>query len=541
MSIRDDSDQIHPYQRQYAHVYHQRLQALAPHCWDSVKQQQQQQQPLANRDDTSNPTSSSSSSSSNSSEYTHVSRILELQENVPSIAVGTLVKESSSGKAKDASTLVVAPSGDDTYDDDNNVKTTIHNTCRTTDVLYLEDESGRVALQPSATALPSHWVHHYPTGVVAAVQGTVGADGVMTVQAIYHATRSIEILPEAPAEQGSPETAGFSEHNNNTMMNEEDNLNHAPLLLLLSGLQCGDAAASTLPRELLLTYLQGALGAEHLARRVCHVVIAGGLCHPLSSSGVSSCSSSLSPSSSSSSFILDRVAAVRELDAFLFGLAALGLPVDVVPGRDDPTTANWPQRPLHRSLLKQTNRYFASAPSSSLVHSTPNPYAAQLEIKLDDSSPNDTKATVPKMRMIGTDGLNVHDLQQHVVNDNGTAPIAELDALQKTLEWGHLCPTGPDTVPTAPHAEQDPMVLLPCLEGGNDDDDDKNGSDVLPQLYFCGNATEFATRRVNVTTKGNHPSQTVRLVCIPKFAETSTAVLVNVKTLEVELLKFQVF
>jgi len=454
-----------------------------------------------------------------------VSRILELQENVPSIAVGTLVKESAAMSSSGKAALVVVPSNDDTT----NVKVKINNTCRTTDVLYLEDESGRVALQPSATALldSNNWVHHYPTGVVAAVQGTVGADGVMTVQAMYHATRQVQMLPEQPS-KGRSDEIGNEDNDKNNKDEDDDDDDNAPLLLLLSGLQCGDAAASTLPRELLLTYLQGALGAEHMARRVCHVVIAGGLCHTLSSC----------VSLSSSASILDSVAAVRELDAFLFGLAAVGLPVDVVPGRDDPTTANWPQRPLHRSLLKQTNRYFASSPSS-LVHSTPNPYAAQLEIPADDSSLNDKDdANVQKLSMIGTDGLNVHDLQHHVVNEDGTAPIAELDALQKTLEWGHLCPTGPDTVPTAPHAEQDPMVLLPL--SGEEDDDENNGSAVLPQLYFCGNATEFATRRVNVTTKGNQ-TQTVRLVCIPKFAETSTAVLVNVRNLEVELLKFQVF
>ena len=85
--------------------------------------------------------------------------------------------------------------------------------------------------------------------------------------------------------------------------------------------------------------------------------------------------------------------------------------------------------------------------------------------------------------------------------------------LERQLEWSHMCPTGPSSVPTMPHAEKDPMVL-----------------EQAPRLYFCGNAPQFATTKF-APTGG-------RMVCLPAFAETGEAVLVNLETMAVELLRF---
>lgn len=54
--------------------------------------------------------------------------------------------------------------------------------------------------------------------------------------------------------------------------------------------------------------------------------------------------------------------------------------------------------------------------------------------------------------------------------------------------------------------------------------------DQTPHLYICGNSQEgFATQtNANDTT----------LICVPKFSETGEAVLVNLETCAVELLRF---
>lgn len=376
--------ETHPYQRQYAHVYHQRLATLGPRCW---------QQPAVE-----------------ASKSLKVKRILELPENQPSIAVGTIVKETE---------------GDEIHP---------QSECRSADTLYLEDESGRVTLQYDK-------VHTIPTGVVLAVEGTVGSDGVMQVEAVYPPVATpVKSLHEAQGDDAC--------------------------VLLLSGLACGDPSVSPLPRDMLISYLEGRFSVDS-APKIGHVIVAGG------SVGASA----------------DRVAGIRDLDAFLLQVAGAGIPVDLVPGANDPTTANWPQRPLHHSLLGQTSRYL-----SRLLSRTPNPYAVEMQGSL----------------VVGTDGTNVGDLVKRILDDD-QQPMAEVDALACTLEWSHLCPTGPDSVPTAPHAEFDPMVI-----------------DHRPNVYFCG-AQQFATRVVDGC----------RLICVPPFGATGEAVMVHLATGQVELLRFQ--
>lgn len=47
-----------------------------------------------------------------------------------------------------------------------------------------------------------------------------------------------------------------------------------------------------------------------------------------------------------------------------------------------------------------------------------------------------------------------------------------LDILKKTLEWGNLCPTAPDTMPSYPFVDRDPYMLT---------------EDNMPQVLFAGN------------------------------------------------------
>lgn len=51
-----------------------------------------------------------------------------------------------------------------------------------------------------------------------------------------------------------------------------------------------------------------------------------------------------------------------------------------------------------------------------------------------------------------------------------------MDVLKKTLEWRHLGPTLPDTVPCTPCIDTDPFTIYNC-----------------PAIYFSGNSEQFAT------------------------------------------------
>ena len=333
--------------------------------------------------------------------------------------------------------------------------------CRSCDQLFLEDESGRVALRFAKDK--KFFAYQYCTGVVVGVQGTVDARGIMHVQNVVTPALAPITSPTIPA---TNETA--------------------PHLLLVSSLNCGDPGVSSLPRELLVSYLQGHFGEA--SKKVARIVVAG--------SGPGS---------------VDKTMGLKEFD--LWGLEVTrtaGLPLDILPSASDPTTRNWPQRPLHSSLLPHTLR--ASNHTSNETESkqpmtrlTPNPYQAQIGNQL----------------VLGTDGLNVRDLQKYILKppkDEQDTPLrlSELEALEQTFQWAHICPTAPNSPEIGLVPSGDPMTM----------------TKQAPNLYFCGNSDAFATKLLS------HENAKTRLVCVPKFSETGEAVLVNLHTLEVEVLRF---
>ena len=379
------------YSRQYSHVYAQRLAMLKPRCWEAVPE-----------------------------DAARVSRVLDLREDSMCVVVGTLVKDCESPTDEP-----IHPQSE----------------CRDSDVLFLEDESGRVILATEN-------VHQWCTGVVVAVQGVVKDGGVMHVEKFYAPTAAPSLAIEG--EMKSPS------HDNSL----------SPHVMLISGLNAGDPSVCSLARDMLLGYLEGQLTPD--AAKICRVIIAGN-------------------SASSTAF------GVGELGGWIAQVCAAGIPVDLIPGVDDPTTANWPQRPLHSSLLK----YSGSFLDKGLLSRTPNPFACGLG----------------KKYVIGTDGRNVSDLQKYLATREKT--FTPLEALRESLRWQHVCPTGPSSVPTVPHGETDPMVLVNT-----------------PHLYFAGNCESFATELVE------QGDMETRLVTVPKFAETGEVVLVNLDTLDCELVRF---
>lgn len=448
------AEQVHPYARQYAHVYHQRYQQLAPFCWKSVKtammtQTQAQQE------------------SESSGNVRQVPRILELQEGQMSFVVGTLVKESSSAVAATADMTPLVPGSE----------------CYEHDAFFLEDDSGRVALSWNDE------IHAWPTGAVVAVRGTVGRDGTMQVT---------HMLP--PMAAPTVETM----HVHGTVSSRPE---HPKYVLILSGLECGNPAVPPTARDVLLSFLQGRLG-HPAAPHVTRLLVAGGLaCKPATKE------------------------ALHTADTWFQAVLTSGIPCDVLPGAQDPTTANWPQRPLHRSLLPRSSTKWA-------LYRTPNPYQAKYEYSndtTDDSANDDKKAVV----VVATDGTNVRAQQKFTClrkeesgGGDGNEDVekwqrpTELQVMEQHLRGRHLCPVGPAHVPTVPHAEQDPMVL--ANSGDGSPTDDNNDTD-FPHLYVTGGASAFGTC---VTDTGT------RLVAVPSFGTTGTAVLVELSTLQVQLLKF---
>ncbi|XP_035227660.1 DNA polymerase delta subunit 2-like [Stegodyphus dumicola] len=110
-------------------------------------------------------------------------------------------------------------------------------------------------------------------------------------------------------------------------------------------------------------------------------------------------------------------------------------------------------------------------------------------------------------RFLGSSGQNIKDIRAYSKLSDA------LDIMEKTLDWGHLCPTAPDTLNCYPYLDEDPFVL-----------------NEYPHIYFAGNMPKMDFRQY-----GEKP---VLMVSVPKFQETYTATLINLRTLEVEPITF---
>jgi len=166
--------------------------------------------------------------------------------------------------------------------------------------------------------------------------------------------------------------------------------------------------------------------------------------------------------------------------------------VFIIPGEKDPSEAMFPQAPIHRCI-------FPTSSKRSTFHSICNP--TRLEISTSSSSTTETKIkTEPNdtpedsLDIILTSGQNIKDA---IRNTNINDP---LEMGQKLLEWGHICPTAPDTIPLHPGIEDDIFVVK-----------------TLPNLFLIGNQNSFGLREWKKT----------KVVTVPKFADTGVAVILN--------------
>ncbi|XP_005101329.1 DNA polymerase delta subunit 2 [Aplysia californica] len=250
-------------------------------------------------------------------------------------------------------------------------------------------------------------------------------------------------------------------------------------VLFASGFELGGREERTFQMQLLADLVSGQLGdPEQLkaSASICHVVIAG---NSLSESTQDKDSLSkakyLSKKTSAGS-----VDAVKALDNFLMQFVT-SVDVSVVPGSFDPSNYTLPQQPFHRCMLPESSKF-------KTLHCQPNPCDIAIE----------------GTRVLGTAGQPLDDICRYSDIDD------RLQALEKTLEWGHLAPTAPDTLGCYPFMDKDPFILSEC-----------------PHIYFAGCQPEFKSKVV----KGP-ANQEVLLLTVPRFSQTGTAVLVNVRSME---------
>uniref|UniRef100_A0A1B0BHL7 DNA polymerase delta small subunit n=1 Tax=Glossina palpalis gambiensis TaxID=67801 RepID=A0A1B0BHL7_9MUSC len=174
------------------------------------------------------------------------------------------------------------------------------------------------------------------------------------------------------------------------------------------------------------------------------------------------------------------VNAMKALDEWFASWSSF-VPLDVMPGACDPANFMIPQQPFHYCMFPLAGRY-------ENFQCVPNPYDCSIE----------------DIRVLGTSGQNISDLLR------STALEKPMDALRKTLIWGHLTPTAPDTLACYPYVDTDPFIIREC-----------------PHIYFAGNCDEFST-----TLQKGLDGQKTRLVCVPSFAKTQSIAVVDLLTLQ---------
>ncbi|XP_034224573.1 DNA polymerase delta small subunit isoform X2 [Prunus dulcis] len=267
-----------------------------------------------------------------------------------------------------------------------------HNFVHPDDHLVLEDESGRVKL--AGMLSPSVYV----TGSIVGLHGKETDAGDFLVLDVLEAGLPPQI--ELP------------------LKSREDKY-----VVFVSGLRVGSSSSNPLQFQLLVDHITGHLGDEKeqgIAAQIVHVVIAG--------NSIEVPRGLLNGQNLASKDQSRLSEPTKELDILLTQIAA-GLPLDIMPGLDDPANFALPQQPLNRCLFPGSSAY-------NTFRSCTNPHC----FDLDD------------IRFLGTSGQNIDDLEKY------SEAKDKLEFVERTLRWRHLAPTAPNTL-----GSEGQMVRLICI------------------------------------------------------------------------------
>ncbi|KZT11491.1 uncharacterized protein LAESUDRAFT_755134 [Laetiporus sulphureus 93-53] len=441
------------------------------------------------------------------------------------------------------------------------------------DQVMLEDESGRVVLV-GAPVRSANLV----TGVVLAALGAETSGGEFEVIDVCFAGMAPQ--PSAGLEWRKEDATDVEKEekmdvDGGTAVEEQDD---GEWVALVSGLDVGDPSPADAQLQMLVEYLTGeAGGAEDQARtaEVSRLIIAG---------------NSLSPAISTNGATNEEDKADRKarrygndttsfsphptlaLSAHLLDLAR-SMPVHILPGPSDPAGTLLPQQAFPQAMFRgasayasfscETNpTYIRMGPSAEASESAQPPATKNGKGKQKaDASTSRTRQSPglpaptggPSCTLLVTSGQPVDDMFRYVA----TPPVTRLSLAASSLRWRHLAPTAPDTLWCHPYFTTDPFVITET-----------------PDVYVVGNQPRFATRvveergwgprrrKVNVEDgdgvdeeeidesppegegevgmEGEEGVKRCRIVLVPRFRETGTLVLVNLRTLAVRTVQFAV-
>lgn len=180
----------------------------------------------------------------------------------------------------------------------------------------------------------------------------------------------------------------------------------------------------------------------------------------------------------------------KHLDAILSCLLS-SIAITIMPGGSDPANISMPQQQIHAAIFSTAKLY-----DSSTLERATNPWVGEID----------------GVNFLGTSGQNLDDVYKYVEDKD------RLAMCERLLRWRNIAPTAPDTLWSYPFQNGDPYVIE---------------DDMCPHVLFIGNQPRYETKLI----QGND-GQRVRIILLPRFGATGEIVVLDLETLEPELLSF---
>jgi len=254
-------------------------------------------------------------------------------------------------------------------------------------------------------------------------------------------------------------------------------------ICLISGLEVGTKPSSS--REILFDWIAGFFGdnagSTEMSARINRVIIAG------NTFKFSDDEERWDGEVNRKRVHIPEGKILQTVDALLCQLSS-SVSVDLMSGLTDPAESFLPQPPMKRVL-------FPTARQGSL-RTTSNP----------------AEFTIDGLRILGTSGQIVDSMKK-------CTNLSTTGVLETILKTQNIAPCAPENVASYPHKERSPLLLNEC-----------------PHVFFSGNQTEFSREQYS-----GSDGQEVLLLGIPSFSKTSDVVLLNIDTLETEVVSISSF
>ncbi|KAJ5543222.1 DNA polymerase alpha/epsilon subunit B [Penicillium sp. DV-2018c] len=394
--------------------------------------------------------------------------------------------------------------------------------------IMMEDESGRLRL--TGNFLRSTQL---ATGAIIAALGTENANGDFEVIDI----KLPDLAPQPQRWDGNAPESGL----------DISGKEHGKIAFV-SGLGITGTSSDTLTLELLTDYLLGYTGfsgndensPSSSSSKITRLIIAGNSLGASVIADVASASSGTvvtakkaQPKKYGYDASAYNASPVTQLDNFLAEILP-SIPVTLMPGEKDPANFSLPQQSIHRAMFPRARAY-AAPPSQA---------DEKPEVGSFDSVTNPWDGDVEGWRLWGCSGQNVDDVLRYITIEGGDGSLdretdsdARMRIMEAMLRWRCGVPTAPDTIWSYPYQTDDPYVIESC-----------------PHIFFAGNQPQFKTATIEgdvplrldgdtdmMDTADGADVPRVRLLALPKFSETGELILVDTETLEVEVVRFEVF